>query len=293
MMSQKLIKDQVSARFAAHAQGYVTSPSHAAGDDLERLVTLAEPQLDWRLLDVATGGGHTARRFAPLVRQVIALDLTPTMLQAAHRFISEAPPLLLERGQGGEALQPSAAPDSPLRVRGGAGGGVPVAFLAADAEALPFPAATFDLVTCRIAPHHFSDCFRFVTECARVLRPGGVLLIEDNTVPDDPRAARYIDSFERLRDPSHQRSYAGYEWEGMLLDAGLVVEQVETLTKPAVNLLDWAGRQGASAAVIERLQVLLRQAPPAVRAWMQPFASGTPDAIFDHHYVLVKGRKEA
>jgi len=64
MMSQKLIKDHVTARFAAHAQGYVTSPSHAAGDDLERLVTLAEPQPDWRLLDVATGGGHTALRFA-------------------------------------------------------------------------------------------------------------------------------------------------------------------------------------------------------------------------------------
>ena len=262
MKSQQVIKDQVSARFAAHAQGYVTSPSHAAGDDLERLVALAEPGPDWRLLDVATGGGHTALRFAPLVRQVIALDLTPTMLQAAHCFISET--------SGGE-----------------------VAFLASDAEALPFPAATFDLVTCRIAPHHFPDCYRFVTECARVLRPGGLLLIEDNTVPDDPRAARYIDSFERLRDPSHHRSYAGYEWEGMLLDAGLVVEHVETLTKPAVNLLDWAGRQGASAAVIERLQVLLRQAPPAVRAWLHPFASGTPDATFDHHYVLVKGRKVA
>jgi SAM-dependent methyltransferase len=285
MKSQKVIKDQVSARFAAHAQGYVTSPSHAAGDDLERLVTLAEPQPDWRLLDVATGGGHTALRFAPLVRQVIALDLTPTMLQAAHAFMSSTPPLFLERGRGGEVLE------SPLRTRGWAGGGVPVSFLAGDAEALPFPAATFDGVTCRIAPHHFPDCFRFVTECARVLRPGGLLLIEDNTVPDDPRAARYIDSFARLRDPSHQRSYAGYEWAGMLLDAGLVVEQVETLTKPAVNLLDWAGRQGASAAVIERLQVLLRQAPPAVRAWMHPFASGTPDATFDHHYVLVKGRK--
>ncbi len=290
MKSQQVIKDQVSARFAAHAQDYVTSPSHAAGDDLERLVTLAEPQPDWRLLDVATGGGHTALRFAPLVREVIALDLTPTMLQAAHRFISETPPL--QEARGGEPHPPAPSP-SPSPADGTAGEGEKITFLAGDAEALPFSAATFDLVTCRIAPHHFPDCYRFVTECARVLRPGGLLLIEDNTVPDDPRAARYIDSFERLRDPSHHRSYAGYEWEGMLLDAGLVVEHVETLTKPAVNLLDWAGRQGASAAVIERLQVLLRQAPPAVRAWLHPFASGTPDATFDHHYVLVKGRKGA
>jgi ubiquinone/menaquinone biosynthesis C-methylase UbiE len=270
MKSQKAIKAQVQGRFAATAERYVSSRSHAAGEDLERLVALAAPQPGWRVLDVATGGGHTTLRFAPLVAHVVALDLTPTMLSAARRFITDQ--LTAPEGEAGD--------EAPS-----------IAFIAGDAEALPFPTSTFDLITCRIAPHHFPDCYRFVNECARVLRPDGTLLIEDNTVPDEARAARYIDSFERLRDPGHQRCYAGYEWEGMFLDAGLRVKHLERLTKPAVKLLQWAQTQSASEAVIEHLHVLLRQAPPAVREWMHPQASGTPDATFDHHYTLIKGRK--
>ena len=43
----------------------------------------------------------------------------------------------------------------------------------ADAEALPFEDARFDLVTCRIAPHHFPDIPTFVAEVWRTLKPGG------------------------------------------------------------------------------------------------------------------------
>ncbi len=255
-------KAQAQARFGQLAQAYVASLSHASGDDLERLLTFAQPQPDWRLLDIATGGGHTALHFAPHVRQVIAADLTPRMLMAARQFIQR---------QSGEN----------------------VAYVATDAENLAFPANRFDAITCRIAPHHFPDCFRFVQECTRVLKPGGILLIEDNTVPDDERAARYVDSFERLRDPSHHRCYAGYEWEGLFLDAGLEVEALEHIQKPGTALLDWAERQGCSPYVIEHLQVMLAQAPAAVCDWLRPIGAGTRDATFDHHYVIIKGRKRS
>jgi SAM-dependent methyltransferase len=254
------LKARAQARFGAFAQGYVESRTHAAGADLERLVELAVPQPDWRVLDVATGGGHTALKFAPLVGMVIALDLTLAMLQAARRFIQEKGVRNIEMTVG-------------------------------DAGALPFPAASFDLVTCRIAPHHFPDCFRFVQECARVLKPGGMLLVEDNTVPDDERAARYVDAFERLRDPSHHRLYAPYEWEGMFLDAGLMVTHLEIFDRPGNWMLPWAERQGCTPQVIERLHVLLAQAPEAVRAFWNPVCAGTPDARFDFHDVMIAGRK--
>ena len=262
-MSQDEVKAQARARFGQYAQGYVESESHASGEDLERLAELAalatlEP--DSRVLDVATGGGHTALKMAAGATTVIAADLTPKMLQAARTFIRST-------------------------------GIYNVEYVASDAERLAFADATFNLVTCRIAPHHFPDCFRFVQECARVLKPGGRLLVEDHLLPDEERAARYIDSFERLRDPSHYRAFADYEWQGMILDAGLTVDHVEQLTKFGVKLVPWAERQGSTSAVIERLQVMLAQAPEAVAAAMNPQCAGTPDAAFDHHYIIIMGSK--
>lgn len=254
------VKAQAQARFGEHAQEYVKSATHAKGDDLERLLVLAQPQPDWIALDVATGGGHTALKIAPKVARMIASDLTPAMLDAARAFI---------RGEGAANVE----------------------FSAGDAENLPFETNTFDLVTCRIAPHHFPDCFRFVQECARVLKLGGRLVIEDQLVPDDDRAARYVDAFERLRDPSHHRIYADYEWRGMFLDAGLTVEQSETVTKTTHKLVPWAERQGCSPEIIERLQVMLKQAPTPVADWMQPECVGTADATFTHHYILIVGQK--
>ena len=88
MMSDSEVKAQAQERFGQFAQGYVESKGHASGDDLERLVELAQPQADWVMLDVATGGGHTALKFAPFVKKVVALDLTPQMLEAAEKFIT-------------------------------------------------------------------------------------------------------------------------------------------------------------------------------------------------------------
>src|SRR5690349_15077467 len=109
-------KETVRRQYGAHAGAYVTSAVHAHGASLARLVELTRPQPDWIVLDVATGGGHTALAFAPHVRKVVATDLTPEMLAAAEPFVRE---------------------------RGVAN----VAFRVADAENLPFGEGEFDLVT--------------------------------------------------------------------------------------------------------------------------------------------------
>ncbi len=247
-------------RFGRFAASYVTSDVHRGGADLDRLIEMAQAQPGWTALDIATGGGHTALRLAPLVSWVVAADLTLPMLTAAREYLTT---------QTASNVQ----------------------YVAADAERLAFASEAYDLVTCRIAPHHFPDCFRFVQECARVLKPGGLLVIEDHLLPDDERAARYIDAFERLRDPSHHRAFSAYEWRGMLLDAGLEVEHMETMARRDMRLIPWAERQGCEPAIIERLQIMLAQAPSAVRAFMQPRCIGTVDAEFDHQYILLVGRK--
>jgi ubiquinone/menaquinone biosynthesis C-methylase UbiE len=247
-------------RFSQYAERYVHHSLHASGEDLERLLALAQPQSDDLVLDIATGGGHTARTFAPYVRQVIAADLSWSMLRGAR-----------EKHQA-EHLDT-------------------ITYGQTDAEALAFAANTFDLVTCRIAAHHFPDVYRFVLECQRVLKPGGRLVLQDQIVPEMEQAARYLDSFERLRDPSHHRMYSALEWRGTYLDAGLTVDHSELFYKPA-RLMSWAAMQDCTPYEVERLQILLVQAPTAVREWLQPTCAGTIDAGFRQTFVLLVGRKE-
>jgi ubiquinone/menaquinone biosynthesis C-methylase UbiE len=252
-------KSKSKARYSQFAQGYVTSQTHVKGDDLERLVAVAQPQADWEVLDVATGGGHTALKFAPHVRHVWATDLTPKMLQAAEEHL---------RGKGIKNVD----------------------FKLADAEDLPFVDNTFDLVTCRIAPHHFPNCARFVREGVRVLKPSGLLLVQDHFLPEDEGAARYMDDFERLRDPSHNRAFTRGEWMVMFSAAGLQVEHNEEIIKRH-QLFPWAERQGNSPETIAQLENLLKDASSAAAAWMKAENVGTLDASFVNHHILIAGRK--
>ncbi|MBN1977576.1 MAG: methyltransferase domain-containing protein [Anaerolineae bacterium] len=257
-MNSKILSRE---RFTQYAEVYVTSKAHAQGSELERLVDIARPQPDWNVLDVATGGGHTALAFAPHVARVAATDVTPRMLEKAEAYVTSQ-------------------------------GVTNVEFKPADAMNLPFADATFELVTCRIAPHHFIDCARFVHESARVLRAGGLLLVQDHVLPDDEESARAVDDFERLRDPSHNRAFNDLEWQGMFEETGLRIEHTEQIVKRH-EFIPWAQRQGCTPEVIAQLIAMMQQAPAAARDWMQPQGWGTPEATFANHHIIIAGRKGA
>jgi ubiquinone/menaquinone biosynthesis C-methylase UbiE len=231
-------RDIARRQFGAHAQEYVKSAFHSKGESLDRLIALTAPRPDWRVLDVATGGGHTALAVAPHVREVVATDLTPQMLDAARAFI---------QSKG---------------VRN-------VEFSEADATALPFPDSHFDLATCRTAPHHFPDVAQFVRELFRVVRPGGLAVVIDNMVPEDRETAEYINSFEKTRDPSHNWSHAESEWIRFFEEAGFSGLHVEFFRK-ARDFEEWTAMAGVDKRTKERLMAMLADAPNRARYALCP-----------------------
>ena len=226
------------AQFGAAAQNYVTSASHAKGDDLRRLLQLAAPNGTERLLDIATGGGHTALAFAPLVKSVTAIDLTPKMLEAAAAYAAER-------------------------------GATNIAFALADAERLPFADATFDIVTARIAPHHFANPEAFVRETARVLVPGGLFLLDDNMAPEDDELDAFMNRFEQWRDPSHVRAYRPSQWRAWVEASGLHVVVDDPLELKAYAFAEWTERMHMPAAERDALEQWLLAAPKRCRDYFR------------------------
>jgi ubiquinone/menaquinone biosynthesis C-methylase UbiE len=211
--------------WSERAEGYRTSATHMSGDDLERVVELCEPGPGVKALDVATGGGHVARRLREEGCQVVTLDPAP--------------------GMGADVV--------------------------ARAEHVPFADGSFDVVVTRIAAHHFADIRAAVAEMARV--SNRLVVVEDTLFLSEQQEAA-----ERLRDPTHVRSYSEDEWRELLQQAGLDVEQVEHFEKIHV-LSEWLARTGCEGQDARRVRELLA-----------PVVVGDGDAWRDVK-IVIKARK--
>lgn len=209
--------------FGARAEFYTRSDAHADPQILARVADVSRPQSHWRGLDVATGTGHTAFALAPRVASVTAIDLTPEMLDQARKL--------------GTELQISN-----------------VQFQVANIHALPFSDGSFELVTCRRAAHHFSNIGKALKEIHRVLTPGGRLVIDDRSVPEDDFVDKTMNELDWLHDESHIRQYRPSEWERMLREHGFAIEIIEpySRSRPLTSLM-----QDVSETNVARIRAIL------------------------------------
>jgi SAM-dependent methyltransferase len=90
------------------------------------------------------------------------------------------------------------------------------------AEELPFENDFFDVVYVRQAVHHAHDLGRFISECARVLKKGGVLFtVRDHVIYDQEDKQRFLDSHPLHRFYGGENAFTLEEYEGAFRNAGL------------------------------------------------------------------------
>lgn len=237
-MSLDAVQRAAQAQFAKQSQRYGSGHILADVSDVKAALEQIPLPPKARVLDVATGGGHTGLYLASLGHDVTLADLAQPMLDRARATAEER----------GLQVQTRQHP----------------------AENFPYPDASFDLVTCRVAPHHFSSPEAFVAETARVLVPGGWFLLIDGSVHDDhPEAEEWIHKVEKLRDPSHHRLLSPRTWSGLCEKSGLSVRH-SALTPMKQPDLEWYFETaGTSPENREQVRALIASASPAVREVFQ------------------------
>jgi ubiquinone/menaquinone biosynthesis C-methylase UbiE len=246
------VKD-VRAQFGKTAAAYVSSATHASGEDLDRLLAVGAPRSSDRALDLGCGVGHTLRRIAPLVAFAVGADATLEMMQAGRTSVVTA---------------------------------ANIAFAQTDASALPFADAIFDLITCRLAAHHFHNVPIAFREVARVLRPGGRFVLVDNYAPDDPALDTFINELETLRDASHVRNETADGWRALLEDAGLRASMASDLMTTKLTTEGWLERSQTPADRVAEVRRRLRGASPAAVSTFH-----ITDTTFSVPKVVILGEK--
>lgn len=240
----KSIHTTVRDQFSQHADYYAQSIAHAKGDTLDVILEFADPKGTEQTLDIATGTGFTAFTFAPKVSHVVATDLTPEMVAKAAELAQE------------QAIEN-------------------VSFSAAAAESLPFTTASLDLVTCRLAPHHFQDVPKFLREVHRVLRIDGLFCLVDSVSPESEKLVVWQNRVEALRDNSHVYGRPPSQWDAMIADAGFSIEKTAHVRNAQMSFLWWVRPE--------------QNPPELVQEIRDAFAQLSPDEAREHYTVEPAG----
>jgi ubiquinone/menaquinone biosynthesis C-methylase UbiE len=185
-------KEMVRKQFAKTVEAFTKFAVRDTPEVLAEKVEFAKPQPSDLVLDLACGPGAFVLALASRVHFAWGIDLTPQMLGQAQAIQSER------------------------RITS-------AAFACGDAEQLPFPNASFDLVSCQCALHHMPKPEQALREMIRLAKPEGRLMIIDTLAPESDSKFELYNRIERLRDPSHATSLRLTTFLRMFEELGLEV----------------------------------------------------------------------
>ncbi len=224
-----MYEDSIREEFTHQSRSFGASAAMSSAQTLGVLAELvpAEPKARW--LDVACGPGVVSRAVAARVGTVTGVDLTPAMVEEAERRAVDE-------------------------------GIANVSFLLGDATALDFTDGSFDGAITRFSFHHIPVPSRALAEMARLVRPGGWLVVGDQVTDDDGEGAAWHQEIERLRDPTHWASQRLGRLRAMGEELGLELEE-ERLVPIEIDYEDWLARGSAGQSASPLIDKLLAERP--------------------------------
>jgi len=181
-------REAILDQFTRQAVPFATAPGIQDEAALRLVVEFSGAGADDTVLDVACGPGIIVCAFARVVKHATGLDLTPAMLDRARTLQGE-------KGLGNITWQ------------------------LGEAMPLPYPDASFSIITSRFAFHHFLDPLTAIKEMARVCRPDGKVVVVDSA--PTPDTANAFNAMELVRGPSHTRAMPLEELKDLYRQAGL------------------------------------------------------------------------
>ena len=251
-----------SERFDTLARSYATSEVHTSSPTRDRLHALL-PHVE-SVCDVASGAGHTGLGFAGIAWRIVAVDPAPNMLAEVRRLAAER--------------------------------GVAVETVEAFAESIPLPSASFDLVVCRVAAHHFSDLPRAMAEMTRLAKPGGYVAVIDMEGDENPALDALNHEIELLHDPTHVRSYTATHWRELFAANALEIVACENRCwefPAGLTVGRWCELGNSGAEALQTIRNRLAAAPPESLAALEITRDADGEFRLPVRTLLVLGRKSS
>jgi SAM-dependent methyltransferase len=230
-----MYEDSIREEFTRQSRSFGVSPAMTSAETLGVLVEAVPEDADAAWIDLACGPGVVSRAMAARVGSVTGVDLTPAMVEEA------------ERRAGEEGIDN-------------------VGFELGDATALGFDDDSFDGAITRLSLHHIPAPGRVPAEMARLVRPGGSVLVSDIVADRDRDANAWREEIERLRDPSHWACHTPESLRAIGEAAGLVLEE-EKLIPIEIDFDDWLERGSGGAGAADLVAHLLREQPAGVESF--------------------------
>jgi ubiquinone/menaquinone biosynthesis C-methylase UbiE len=198
--------------FALHAEQWDAIRSlHVAESEVDAaILSLLDGESVGRLVDIGTGTGGMIALLGKNAEHITGIDRSPEMLRLARAKLSEAGAAQVDLQQG-------------------------------DVARLPVADASADTVTIHQVLHYLPSPEIAIAEAARVLVPGGRLLIADFAA-HDREELRTQDAHARLgfEDGQMERWFAG---------SGLAMERIDTLSGGTLTVKLWLGRRAAGSGL--------------------------------------------